>query len=97
MSLVLELGGRTAWLAESDGERVVLWADGPAPPGMTLRGTFRDQAFECTIKVLRCRRENGSARPPFRVEGRFVNLSRGARQQVLAACEADRREPRDPG
>ncbi len=96
MSLRLELGRGAALLAESDGDRVVLWADGPAPPGATLHAALREPSLECTIKVLRCQRVGDSSHLAFRMEGRFVNLSRRARQQLLAAFAAEHGDRRDP-
>jgi hypothetical protein len=89
--LVLELPEGTALLVESDGDRVALLMDAPAPPGMSLHGTLAGELLGYTVKVLRCRREATS----FRVEGRFVNLSRALRQRVQAALAAEPGEPRD--
>ena len=93
MSLVLELSGQTALLVESDGERVVLLMDAPSPPGATLHGALVGESLACTVKVLRCRREPGS----FKVEGRFVNLSRALRQRVRARAAGETPGPRDRG
>jgi hypothetical protein len=91
VSLVLELPEGTALLAESDGDRAILLMDTPVPPGMSLCGTLAGESLACTVKVLRCRREATS----FRVEGRFVNLSRALRQRVQAALADEPAEPRD--
>jgi hypothetical protein len=89
VSLVLEFPEKTAVLVESDGERVVLSMDLPSPPGTTLQGALVGESLACTVKVLRCRREASS----FKVEGRFVNLSRALRQRVRDALP----EPPDRG
>ena len=91
--MVLEFSGQTALLVESDGERVVLVMDASSPPGTTLHGALAGESLACTVKVLRCRREATS----FKVEGRFVNLSRVLRQRVRAAVAAEPGEPRDRG
>ncbi len=83
MRLALEFPGGTAELLESDGERVVLSMQVPSPPGATLQMALVGESLACTVKVLRCRREPSS----FRVEGRFVNLSRALRQRIQDALE----------
>jgi len=71
-------GGGTALVLETDGERVTLLAPAAAPPGSSLAATFEGTGV--TIKV------RGSQRVPpdaagrcFKVEGRFVSLSRSLR------------------
>jgi hypothetical protein len=83
VSLVLQFPQETALLVESDGERVVLSMEMPSPPGATLHGALVGESLACTVKVLRCRREATT----FRVEGRFVNLSRALRQRVRDAFD----------
>ena len=93
MSLVLEFPEGTALLAGSDGERVILLMDVPSPPGTTLHGALVGESLACTVKVLRCQRDVAS----FRVEGRFVNLSRAVRGRIRARVAAEAGEPRGRG
>lgn len=80
MSLELELsGGGRARIEASDGERVTLLADAAAPPGATLHGTLAGEAASYRVKVRSCRRDGER----FRIEGRFVNLSRAARARIV--------------
>jgi hypothetical protein len=73
-ALLIELdGGGQADLVESDGEQVTLLCPRAFPPGSTLSGSSAIGAL--SIKVRRSTR----ALAAFRVEGRFVNLSRSQR------------------
>ena len=88
-------GGGEAEVVETDGARAVLVTSVPYPPGATLVGEGDGQLGACTLKVQRCRREPrsdaplagapapGEPRPRFRVEGRWVNLSRRQRERLL--------------
>jgi hypothetical protein len=79
LELALEGGGR-ATLVETDGDRVTLLATRPFPPGSPLAG--EGPLGTLRVKVRGCKRD-GEA---FRVDGRFVNLSREQR----AALAGDR-------
>ncbi len=81
LELVLE-GGGTAQLEESDGDRVVLLATRSSPPGSTLSGRNGDDA-PYLVKVRGCRRVVEAEPAQFRIEGRWVNLSRAQRARVL--------------
>jgi hypothetical protein len=79
--LALPSGG-TATVLETDGERVTLLAPAASPPGSSLSATFEGQGV--TIKVRGSRRvEPDAAGRSFRVEGRFVSLSRAVRLALL--------------
>jgi hypothetical protein len=80
MEFALEDGSRASIL-ESDGERVVLSAERAAPPGATLKLRVSAEAESYDVKVRSCRRE-GEAEPSFRIEGRWVNLTRAQRERV---------------
>lgn len=81
LELVLD-GGGTAHVEESDAERVVLLATRSSPPGSTLSGRSGDDpAYQ--VKVRGCRRIDDTEPPQFRIEGRWVNLSRAQRARVL--------------
>jgi hypothetical protein len=67
---------------ETDGERVTLLAPAASPPGSSLGASFEGQSV--TIKVRGSRRvEPDEAGRTFRVEGRFVSLSRAVRRALL--------------
>ena len=85
------LKGGSLRIVESAGERVIVVSAAPFPPGSTLE--FRPSAratqhlsealssYVLRIKVRSCQKErdeNG-----YRIEGRFVNLSRSAREALL--------------
>lgn len=83
--------GHRAELVQFDGDRGVLIATRPSPPGSTLaaRGAA-NQAFSFKVR--------GSARSSdgrFRIEGRFVSLSRDQRDE-LARTLAAGGEPAEP-
>jgi hypothetical protein len=78
----LEDGSRASIL-ESDGERVVLSAERAAPPGATLKLRRSTESESYDVKVRSCRRVAAAA-PAFRIEGRWVNLTRGQRERVSA-------------
>lgn len=81
LELSLE-GGGTARVEQSDGERVVLLATRSSPPGSTLAGRAGDDGGY-QVKVRGCRRLGDTEPATFRIEGRWVNLSRAQRARVL--------------
>jgi hypothetical protein len=82
--LELEDGTRAS-LLETDGDRVALRAEKPAPPGATLKLRFVAESGSYDVKVRGCRRLPDDAGESFRIEGRWVNLTRGQREKVRAA------------
>jgi hypothetical protein len=86
----LLLGGAVR-IEELEGERVAVTSARAFPPGSTLEFRLAAAAGEATaldatvfrIKVRACRR--ASTGDAFRVEGRFVSLSRAARELLLQA------------
>jgi len=79
---VLELvRGGTAVVLEVTGEHVAVLSSLPSPPGSPLEATLDGQALR--IKVRSCRRvdPDGAGRT-FRIEGRFVGLTRGQREAL---------------
>jgi len=81
LQLALE-GGGTARVAESDGERAVLIVTRPSPPGSTLAGHTADEGTY-RVKVRGCRRIGDAEPAGYRIEGRWVNLSRAQRVRLL--------------
>ena len=81
--LELEDGTRASIL-ETDGDRVVLSAQKPAPPGATLRLKFVDESGSYQVKVRGSRRVEEEGIASFRIEGRWVNLTRVQRERVCS-------------
>jgi hypothetical protein len=75
----------TARVVELSGDFVTLLASESAPPGTPLEATFAGTSYR--IKVRACRRSDEDAALPFRIEGRFQNLSRVARARLTADPE----------
>jgi len=94
--------GAAASVVDTDGVRAVVLSPAPFPPGATLLGEGGDGCGVYSLKVQRCRREPSPADPPaggaapaaapprFRVEGRWVNLSRPQRERLLGGSRPDR-------
>jgi hypothetical protein len=79
----LEKGG-TARVLETDGDRVTLESTRAFPPGAPLvaRAAGTNETYQ--IKVRGSQRTGEGV---FKVEGRFVNLSRPARARLLGQSE----------
>jgi hypothetical protein len=71
-----ECEGGGAELVETDGERVVMRAGRPSPPGSLFDMTLDGVAYR--IKVRHCRRDGAG----FLIDGRWVNLSRSMRERI---------------
>jgi len=67
-------------LVTTDGESVTLLSSVAAPPGSPLEGSLEGATYR--VKVRSCRRTDESPDHPFRIEGRFQNLSRAQRERV---------------
>jgi hypothetical protein len=79
VALTLESGAAAA-IVENRGDHVVVRSCVASPPGSTL--TMNHQALTVLVKVRGCKRMDDSALP-FRIEGRLVSLTRGAREQLF--------------
>jgi hypothetical protein len=79
-----ELEGGSAELVETDGDHVVVEATRSAPPGATLSATLDGVAY--SIKVRGAKRTGDV----FRIEGRWVNLSRAQRERVVGPRHPNR-------
>jgi hypothetical protein len=75
--VTFEIEGGRAELVETDGERVVIDATRAAPPGSTLEASLDGVRY--SIKVRACKKQSAA----FRIEGRWVNLSRAQRDRLL--------------
>jgi hypothetical protein len=81
-ALLLEKGG-SALVMELDGERVTLLSPVAAPPGSSLVGSY--EGARVVIKARGSRRvEPDTEGRTFRVEGRFVGLTRELREKLGA-------------
>jgi len=78
-------GEGRARLLETDGQRVAVESTLPFAAGATLVGTDPETQTEYRIKVRGGRRVGEGA---FRIEGRFVSLTRDERERLLAALAA---------
>ena len=70
---------------ETDGQRVAVESTLPFAAGATLVGTDPETQAEYRIKVRGGRRVSDAA---FRIEGRFVSLTKAERERLLAALAA---------
>jgi hypothetical protein len=89
------VGGGVATVLDTDGARAALDSTAPYPPGSTLKGEASDGLGTYLLKVRSCRREPPSAPETaittpsrYRVEGRWVNLSRSQRERLLGPTAA---------
>jgi hypothetical protein len=82
LSFSLSRGG-TARLVETNGDFVTVLSSVSAPPGTPLEGELEGAGYR--IKVRACRRTEEDPELPFRIEGRFQNLSRAQRERVTRA------------
>lgn len=73
--------GERAALVEVSGDHVVVRSSIASPPGSTLSMKHGEHAV--LVKVRGCKRLEGEELP-FRIEGRFVSLTRAARDAMLA-------------
>jgi hypothetical protein len=78
-------GEGRARLLETDGQRVAVESTLPFAAGATLVGKDPETQAEYRIKVRGGRRVSDGA---FRIEGRFVSLTRDERDRLLAALAA---------
>jgi hypothetical protein len=72
-------GKGTATLLESDGEFVVFEASFSSPPGSPIFGLLDGVSYK--VKVRGSKKLEGDP-PRFRVEGRFVDLTKAMRERV---------------
>lgn len=85
--LQLKRGG-DAFILEHQGDFVVLASTAPSPPGSTLDAQHvgGQRSVAVRVKVRGCRRDNlPDGRDGFRIDGRFVSLTRGDREVLFAS------------
>jgi len=86
IQLQLKRGGGDAYIVEHSGDFVTLASSAPSPPGSTLEAVYAAGARTLTVrvKVRGCRRHQlPDGRDGFRIEGRFVSLTRADREVLL--------------
>jgi len=86
--LQLKRGGGDAFIVEYSEEFVTVASTAPSPPGSTVEATQRSDARLTTVrvKVRGCRREPlPDGREGFRIEGRFVSLTRADREALFGS------------
>ena len=85
--LQLKRGG-DAFILEHEGDFVVLASTAPSPPGSTLEASYAGltRSVPVRVKVRGCRRDGlPDGREGFRIDGRFVSLTRGDREVLFAS------------
>ena len=75
-------GEGAARLLETDGNRALVESSHPFPTGATLIGIDLETGVKYHVKVRHGRREDEQW---FRIEGRFLSLTKEQRAAVLAA------------
>ncbi len=88
VQLQLKRGGGDAFIVEHDGDFVVLASSAPSPPGSTVEATHAaaERSVTIRVKVRGCRREPlPDGRDGFRIDGRFVSLTRADREILFAS------------
>jgi hypothetical protein len=85
--LELKRGG-DAYIVEHKDDFVTLASVAPSPPGSTVEAEHRGEARSVTVhvKVRGCRRHPlPDGRDGFRIEGRFVSLTRADRETLFGS------------
>jgi len=86
--LQLKRGGGDAYIVEHKDDFVTLDSVAPSPPGSTVEALHSRDARSVTVrvKVRGCRRHPlPDGRDGFRIEGRFVSLTRGDREALFGS------------
>lgn len=88
MPVVLSIAGRgTARIVSTDGMRVVLEAGSAAPPGASLSCEVEGATLPFKVKVSGCKRAEAGATALYRIEGRFVDLTREQRATLASLAQ----------
>ena len=87
--LTLKRGGGDAFIVEHapEGDFVTLASSAPSPPGSTVEATHEgERSVSIRVKVRGCRRHPlPDGRDGFRIEGRFVSLTRADRDLLFGS------------
>ena len=79
-----------AMLLDTDGEQATLQCDFSSPPGAPLSGNIEGSNQRVRLKVRDCRRVTADA-STYQLRGRWVNLSRVARDELLGSLADPKR------
>jgi hypothetical protein len=84
--LTLKRGG-DAFIVEHSGDFVTLASSASSPPGSTVEAVFNGvRSVTVRVKVRGCRKDAlPDGREGFRIEGRFVSLTRSDREILFAS------------
>ena len=88
VQLQLKRGGGDAFIVEHSGDFVTLASVAPSPPGSTVEATHNggERSVTVRVKVRGCRRDAlPDGRDGFRIEGRFVSMTRGDRETLFGS------------
>jgi len=87
VQLQLKRGGGDAFIVEHAGDFVTIASTAPSPPGSTLEASFSGpRSVTVRVKVRGCRRHDlPDGRDGFRIEGRFVSLTRAEREALFGS------------
>lgn len=86
--LQLKRGGGDAFITEHSEDFVTLASSAPSPPGSTVEAIHGGKAGSVTVrvKVRGCQRQPlPDGREGFRIEGRFVSLTRAEREALFGS------------
>jgi hypothetical protein len=86
--LQLKRGGGDAYIVEHKDDFVTLASVAPSPPGSTVEAqhTAGERSVTVRVKVRGCRRHPlPDGRDGFRIEGRFVSLTRAERETLFGS------------
>lgn len=85
--LTLKRGGGDAFIVEHSADFVTLASSAPSPPGSTVEAVFEGaRSVTVRVKVRGCRKAPlPDSREGFRIEGRFVSLTRSDREILFAS------------
>lgn len=86
--LQLKRGGGDAFIVEHQADFVTLASVAPSPPGSTVEATQTggERSVTVRVKVRGCRRHPlPDGRDGFRIEGRFVSLTRADREMLFGS------------
>jgi hypothetical protein len=97
IALQLKRGG-DAFIVEHDSDFVTLASSAPSPPGSTVEATYSRggdaRSVSLRVKVRGCRRDPlPDGRDGFRIEGRFVSLTRGDRELLFGTGSQAETDP----
>src|SRR5258706_13219977 len=87
LPLKLKRGGGDAFVVEHSEDFVTLASSAPSPPGSTVEAVFvGTRSVTVRVKVRGCRKDRlPDGRDGFRIEGRFVSLTRADREILFAS------------